>query len=680
MITLKPSTLYFNYTGVELAKQNVTVLQSPPQFYDNPGYKIQVSYLQDVTPWLLILDQSNNLIANIVNTGIGSRFYCKHNHSTYLPDGNYSAEIYFAAGNINLSNQFSVEEDAFMMVYLSVKAGNVNFTVTPNSAVLHVVKSSSEDPNIELEFTSTTDFTAEGNPHLTLDYNDLPEDLTPSSTPLLSISATARTLPNGIHNAPIEFKNGSQLLGTLPVKLIVTETNQLEVFPTSLYFEEIKNVEAANEQIITVYDPSDNCILTAPTWLNYTLISNEDNFKKYAINVSSDGLDPALREDVLAISDANNTVQVNLTYKLIGLYNYGYEKAYHFTQDAEYLEFIKSELNENTFLRLQMNIKIYQFNGEVSEFNRTQDLYFFQNKVKFDAGAFIHHIFKNYEGENTRYDNLIVTRYGVPQYQFASILFSVSEVNFDTTEVYHNYLIPEQYYVLGRDPRIGELNKILSHRVDKVTRVTAKSIISFNYLRYNSSILEFYKNGQRWVLPTPTRGESIPQGTDVRIFGGLINLATLSNIQVNDLIDIKFDSQVLSYIVEDEGLNSVNCLYVDQFGLLSSFEFTGEFEINSDYERITTSNFKNWVETTKILFSEKIQNIKVNSGYISPENVRILDEISLSPKVYLIIDNQVVEARPITQKLNNQTTDDLLHNRLLEFELKNNTHDHFHSF
>ncbi len=684
MITLKPTSLYFIYTGVELAKQNVSVLQSPPQFYDNPGYKIQVRYQQNVAPWLLIQNISEDIITNVVQEGMASRFFCKYDSSINLSDGNYSAEVYVAIGNITAPNVLMPDEDNFMMVYLNVKAGNIEFTVTPSSAVLHVVKSSSVDPKINLSFTANSNFTAEGNAHLTLDLNNLPQELTPSSTPELSISATARTLPYGVHQSPIQFKNGNQHLGTLPVKLLVTETDGLEVFPKTLYFEEIKGVDLASEQLITVYDPEDNCSLTCPTWMTYQLVSNEDNFKVYAINVISDTLAPQVFSGTIDITDGINSAVVNVTYKLIGLYNYEYEKPYHFTQDAEYLEFIKSQLNKNTFLRLQLNIKIYQFNGQIDEYNRTQDLFFFQNKVSFDAGAFIHNIFKNYEGENKRYQNLASTIESVPQYQFATILFSVSEIDFDTKESYSTFVIPEQHYALGRDPRPKFLNKILSHRTNQITRVTAKSIISFNYLRYSNSLIKILKNGQpisfRLIMSESFLDGTIPQASDVRIYGGLLNLSHVSNLQTNDLIEIHFDNQVLRYIVEEDGINSVNCFYVDQFGLLSSFELTGEFDIDTGYERITTPTFKDWIEKTKTLSTDKLQNLKINSGYISPENIRILDEINLAKKVFLLIDSQLIEARPITSKLNNQTTSDSLHNRVLEFELINKTYDHFHAF
>ncbi|MGV0856838.1 hypothetical protein ACTS9E_15060 [Empedobacter brevis] len=681
MMTFNPSSLNFYYSGVELPTQNVRCTLNLTEVLNNPRYTVSVSYNQSQIDWLKILDSSNNDITDVEQFGHPVNLKIKHDHNVVIQDGSYSAyvAVQFEGESGVLGNSTPYYDFGTFQVFLIVKAGISEFSVSPTSVILHLAKNNPNNPLQELIFTSPSSFIISGSDKFSADDLQLPV-IIGSSTSKLSTTPIARTLPNGVYDYNLEFRNGRYYYGNLPTKLIVTNTNNLECFPSILNFKGIKDVNIPEWQSFYVFDPNNDVEITIPDFLNIEEISNDNGFKTYSAQPKESEIGEFNGE--IIFTSGNSVVKITVTYQLQGLYNSNYERSYHFTQDSENLVMVKAVPDQSTFLRLSLDLKFYDFDGTERKINdRELDFFFFESKVEFDPGKLIHEMFMHYENHpNERFNELNRSTGIVPQYQFASIYFEVSEIDFSSLEVKNSYAIPTQFYIKGRRPVIWTDNRLLTHRESQVTRITRKSLITFNFVRYDSGDLILKLNGNIIDLPNHSSGDVIPQAPDVRIFGGIIKASDIENLKEYDLIELSFNNQKMYYQVEEEGINSVNVFYVNQWNLLSSFELTGEFIIDSDYERITTNAFNNWVETTKTLHTSKTQKFKINSGFIPLENMKVLDEMMTSKKVFIVINNFTYEARPISSKLNNQTSKNNLVDRQLEFELKNQNNDSFYVF
>lgn len=687
MMKFNPTSLNFYYSGVELPSKTTRCTLNISDVLDRPKYTIRIQYNQSQVDWLKVIGISNEDITDVPQEGYPLNINIKHNNSIIIPDGNYSAyvSVEFEGKSTGLNNeQASPYYDfASFQVFLTVSAGISGFSVNTDLAFLHLAKNSSSNPTQNLIFTSPNDFTISGSDKILANGFEMPYKVSANGSVILSTNNNARTLPNGMYEYLLQFKNGSYNYGSLPTKLMVTSSNDLEVFPIEFSLYGIKGITEPNWQNIYVYDPRNNVEVTSPDFIKIDLISTDHGFKTFTIKpVDSNILSPTTYNGQIVFTSNNSTIRASVKYELQGLYNESYKRPYHFTQDSEILELVKAVTQETTFLRLKLDLKFYSFDGKETKIdNRELDYFFYESKVEFDPGELIHEMFKHYDDSpNERFSELNKSSGIFPQYQFASIYFEVSEIDFSTLEVKNSYVIPTQYYIKGRRPVFLTENILLTHREGQVTRITKNSLISFNFIKYDNGNLILKLNDKIIDLPNTTKEGEIPQSPDVRIFGGIIKASDIENLKEYDLLEISFNNQRLYYQVEEEGINSVNIFYVNQWNLLDSFEFTGEFTIDTDYDRVTTNSFSKWVEITKTLHTSKSQKFKISSGYISLESVKILDEIMMSKKVFLVINNFTYEARPISSKLNNQTSKNNLIDRQLEFELKNKTNDSFYLF
>lgn len=686
MINFNPTSLNFYYSGTELAAQNIRCLLNLSDILNNPRYTVSVSYNQSQMDWLRIFDNLETDITDKEQFGYPLNLKIKHDHNVIIPDGNYSANVWVQfSGESSGDLQYPTPYDDFgtFQVYLSVNAGISGFSVSPNFANFHIAKNLSLNPTQDLVFTSPAAFTISGSDKFLVNGNPLPYNVSANSTVTLSVNNTIRQLQNGVYDYLLQLKNGNYNYGQLPVKVVLTNTNDLEIFPSELKFKGIKGISEPAWQNLYIYDPVGDAVIEIPDFIRHEFVSNDNGFKIYSIKPKeSNSLKPGDYSGEITFTSGNKIVKTNVYYTLDGLYNANYERNYHFTLDSEKLVLAKAIEDQTTFLRLSLNLKFYDFKGvETKIDNRELDFFFYNSRVEFDPGELIHEMFDHYNNSaNERFNELNVSTGLVPQYQFASIYFEVSEIEFTTLEVKNSYVIPTQFYVKGRRPEVNLDNCILTQRSGHFTRITTNSLISFNFIKYDSGNLILKKNDVAIDLPIDSPGDEIPQGSDVRIFGGIIKVSDIKNVKENDILELSFGAQKLYYNVEEPGINSINVFYKNQWNLLSSYELTGEFIIESEYERITTTNFKNWVETTKTLYSSKKQNIKITTGFIPRENTRIIAEILDSQKAFLVINNFTYEVRCISTKLTNQNTKKNLVDHELQFELKNITNDSFYIF
>ncbi|MDO4782562.1 MAG: hypothetical protein Q4A09_05005 [Capnocytophaga felis] len=97
------------------------------------------------------------------------------------------------------------------------------------------------------------------------------------------------------------------------------------------------------------------------------------------------------------------------------------------------------------------------------------------------------------------------------------------------------------------------------------------------------------------------------------------------------------------------------------------FSFTDDYEVSVNFEHTIADNvlksqdYKAFVKTKRI--------IKLNTGWIFPEEIELLWELIKSPLCYLKINNKWIKVIPITQKPLSFDSYRNLHNMIVEFQL-----------
>ena len=142
MMTFNPTTLNFYYSGVELASKNVRCMPNLTDLISNPRYTVRIEYNQSQRDWLQVFENSDIDINGIQQFGYPLNFKIKHNHNTVIQDGNYSAYVTvdFEGESGGLGESYPYYDFGSFQVFLSVSAGISGFSVTPNSAFLHLSK------------------------------------------------------------------------------------------------------------------------------------------------------------------------------------------------------------------------------------------------------------------------------------------------------------------------------------------------------------------------------------------------------------------------------------------------------------------------------------------------------------------------------------------------------------
>lgn len=350
-------------------------------------------------------------------------------------------------------------------------------------------------------------------------------------------------------------------------------------------------------------------------------------------------------------------------------------RSHHYTRDNDVITLLQTQ--ENTFMRAELAIKIYKFSGEFETYNRTVEFMFFNGKIEFNPGTLIH----NLMDYNLDYDNIRFTDFRTSgiynMYQFAEVNMIVNIIDYNSRENVESITLENLKFLKGETPKfknqpILQANTFLNNRVGLVNKATVNSILSINFLMIESAQLEIKLNGIAIDLPiSNTSGEA-------NIFGLLLNLNDIEELQENDVLTIHYTNQQLTYIIEEEGLQSVNVFFVDQYGLFQSFEFTGEISVNENFERTTTNYYKNNTENFKNLLTEKKHVMKLNTGYIPKENSNIIEMINLSEKAYILINENLYEARQTSTKMTNYDSATNLISHEVEFELINTTYDNIY--
>lgn len=686
-ITFKPSSLSYIYTGSQVPDQQVRVIYNLSDILENPHYRINIFYNQSETGWLKIMGDFNEEINEEITPGYLTDFTPRLNVTADLPDGNYNATISALIGNRRVSGEFEIINWGEMAVYLTVSAGHINFTVTPNSGFLHIQKNQTTNPILKLSADASSQIVLNGSNLLTANKTALPFSFSKTQEIEISASSAARNLDFGIYPTNLTFRNSlNNLVGNVDVTLLVTNDNKLQVLASELSWNIQIGLTTPGWKDIIVFDPANDVQIYRPDWIEIVLVSSQNNVKSFTVRANETALKSGKYNGEIKFVSGNETRIVNVSLVITGAWDDSYQKNYHFTKDNELLRINRSSTSENyvSIVELEMVISVYSMKGEKMNFTRVQELNFKENLATFDVGKYIHRLIDTYkEGLNTKYNSVNSSTGVFPQYRFAEVYFNVKEINFKDLTTIRSFVIPTQYYILGRNPSFYlPKNSLINNQDDTLLTmqpfstqlISSKGALSFNFVQFNAPSLIFQHNGKNISIPKSTEN-IIPPGININIFGGIVKLSDFV-VKVGDVFTLKYNGITKNYIVIPDVDRSINIFYLNQWGLLDVFEFRGGFTTTGNYKDITSSAFENWTEVNYKLSTSKTQKFTISTGKMLEETQLVIDEIRQSNKCW-IYDPKIgaVEMFATSSKINIQDSEEYDVAMDVEFELKNKNDD-----
>ncbi len=328
---------------------------------------------------------------------------------------------------------------------------------------------------------------------------------------------------------------------------------------------------------------------------------------------------------------------------------------FHFTLNDLFLLF--STETADTYFTLKITINYYEFYGTVSKQKvLNYKIWLFQNEAEFNIGRKIH---RNM-GVITELNSLAL------QYKTALVNIEAKELNVSDDTLVETTVLDNIKFVAGVLPSILVANTAMLNINTNASRITPKGFVNVSFLLPSgNATIEIYKNNnlmQDEVITTTATDNIFTKKYKISDYAG--NPGDVFHFKVKDLAVQK------SVIVFPEQKFSNHLLFIDEFNLLTSLECTGDYSFPTNYNQTTHEYKRNLVEVLVIIETEKVNQFKINTGWLLKTDNITIDSLARSKKAWLFInDQEVIELAPISKKLVNIDSELDLYEYDLEFQI-----------
>lgn len=495
-----------------------------------------------------------------------------------------------------------------------------------------------------------------------------------------SLSPDVNELDLGYYLIKVYFYQPS-LVAELNIHLVVTESGETSVHPDSLDFEAIRYYQEADEQQLHVYSSEPLTVQPVPSWLTvvqetfpyatgYTLLKVKP--------VESSNLLPGIYETEIDLQFTSETLTVPVRHVVYGEWNVDYDKDVHFTRDNEILELF-SQSSEESYVRLEAEIKVYDYEGAVKTFTREWSLAFLNSKAEINLGREVDDYL-----ELLKEPRLFPGNKLKQCYKPLSIKITAREIRYVDETIVAMYRLPYQYYLRGRRPKSLMESFWLNHNPSDKVRVTAKSRIYLNVFKgYGEpSEIQVKRNGEL----VQTIGWATDQNYAQPCFmSRSFNFSNLTNLEAGEVIGFAYNNVQRNFIVLPEQRHSLTIAWISQWETMESFEFTGEIEIPVEYSPNNAVKFRDWQEVLKKIENNKVQKMIVNTGWIFKNNIRIIDDLISAQKAFWMpvnvgftgntLDEWFMELVPVSKKMAGYDSKSNLYQFEVEFQINRKHED-----
>ncbi len=322
--------------------------------------------------------------------------------------------------------------------------------------------------------------------------------------------------------------------------------------------------------------------------------------------------------------------------------------------------------NTNTYFQFDTTFIVYEFNSALAvpafkSYFIPQKLIPFNGECEINANKPIHRLFDRFVEPNDIYY----------QYNPAEVTLLVKEISFNTGLILrqatsNTYIITAGLFNNG--------NQIFNFN-SKPSRATVNSVIKLNFRVFSNQVnLLTFKNGQLISFDNQIAPYFDYVVCLVKNFLNY-NPGDMIMFQTQDL-----DGNVLgskTYCIFPEGKHSNIVTWENEYLLQTALEFTGNYNIGSEFEFLTHKGYANLVEYLEILETTKETKLTINTGWILQTDVDDIESLMRSKRAWIGPNN--INLRPIGKKMTNQDSERELIEFTIEFLINRKTNEETYS-
>lgn len=468
----------------------------------------------------------------------------------------------------------------------------------------------------------------------------------------------------------------------IPLTYFTSSDGSTNISPSVLNYFVIVGVQETPTQTISVSSVA-QWDITHPTWLTASTDSiNGVGTVDFTV-IDSNNLTPGIYQGEILFTRAGDVITVNVFLEVVEHVQLNLsERLFNFTDENENFTQIFSQ--DNTDIA-EIDLEIAEIGYPVSNLPPKSFKYqtgFFNNRSKIHIGEIVRR--STYKLRQINLENLFqqylttvfIPTLAIDYYSPIATNIKLAKLNDDLTptDVLEEYDVS---FFLGRRPLI--VNNFAFLQAEQITqRVFKDSTVIVNFMSYLSVQFQVFLNGA-------LNFSSNQQFQSLKARGYMLRF---TNYNIGDVIDVKaalFDltgqsAELVpdiqeSFIVFPDGKHLNTIIYADEYGCFRFYDFSGDWQISSEYEFVESSKYENLVEALRNEDSKKIQGITLNTGFIPADNQYFLDLIIRSKMAWLVTDKtNIVELTAQTKSFTNFDSDQELYAYDLSFKI-NRTHD-----
>ncbi len=527
-----------------------------------------------------------------------------------LPDGNYSAEIYFNSfdGSVSYSTisyliSLSIVDNTIVSVNVDKSQYNVVYNrqtgVLSGDTVVQIIN----NPNSE-----TFNFKA----------NHFVEKLGVTTTfNLESLDiATNPNLPNhGTVNLQGKLIKNLSVLKFFNISLVIVGSGDLITDKTNISFTLYKSTAQTGNTSFVITNPENKSFtIMAPSWLTLSETSGNSSKTISVTTVDSNMIAAGYYTGNIVISYEGKTVVIAVELLVISFINFIQTPTNKFCLDIPKVTFIKM-INESVFVRITVTAT-YTVLGVVTIKENIYFIPYSSNKAEFDLGEKVHNHFPKYKGDY--FDVATGTE-----------LFKEVDVKILAEELDANYEVK------------------YSETLSNIKLLPGKKPLAYPLL---SNFLFRKRNRKSIFLNAELVNDSV-------LFR---KTESTSNID-----SITYQGTEVKYYELPSQFNQIHLHFENGNFAPEWFTLTGEFKITNDVSHVYAKNiFKAQNEKYDV---SKVKTLSINTGYYIKEELKLINEMVESTLCYVIIEGVKYRCFATTTKLSLIDSTEEVLDRDLEF-------------
>lgn len=611
------------------------------------------------------INSSVNSSANIVET-----ILLKTNDISNVPNGNYTGYITVMLMRRENNTYWEIVQTKDISIRLAISAPTIyKFEINKTEDTIHYTRGNNTSTIAEINIKSDTDYTITGPSHILVNGEPLPKRIDAGNVKLEFSTTASNQLIYGNNQVDVVFRKVNKILASLLLNVLVTNTNELEVSTDYLEFSHLEATGFSDWQTITVYSSESTINVAKPDWLEVVLDNKIEGIRCYKIrSITTDDISVGFYKGFILFSDNRQNAEITVDFEMYSYWNSEFDKELHFTKDKDFLQLSAYQRNENNYLKIELKGKVIDALNRRIEIENAINLYFFDNKAKFNLGNYIHDYYNLFTNQINYFNFHSSETQLKKMYDFARFEVKVTELNYETNDVVYWYNLPAQFYMMGHRPRTLNDNNtgLLSNLEGKICRATSKGKVLVHFLvKERSSQLKIFVNSEL------VEEISANQDDKLGIYSLYYDLSKL-DLEAGNIVHINMANQSAVYQIIPETMFSNHILYIDYWGLPQIFEMCGAYNFESKITYHTHRNNENHLEN---LDSEKNIRFKWNTGYYFIDDIVRINEILNSKKCWMLREGNMIEIIPVSEKFSMIDSANYLYSEDLEFEINQSSYD-----